>query len=74
MTIDDINKYSFHMYDWLLKGHYSSSPQNKIEEIAFSASISEVNVNDPFFDFHNSKKGERWLRMIAYFVIGILGL
>ena len=67
------SEYNFHMWAlYGLKGWYGES--NKLGDLAYAASEAAVEANDPFYDYYHTDGYEKWLRMIAYFGVGILGV
>jgi RHS repeat-associated protein len=71
------NEYSFHAHVWRWFGRFFENSNNEsIRKLAGKAKTADVDAGDPFSDWNNTKLKwwERFLRMLAYFAEGFLGI
>ena len=68
------SEYSFHMYTWNITFWADGKGIPLFSGLAGSAKEAAVEPNDPFYDFNNVTGIEGWLRMVAYFSVGALGI
>ena len=68
------SEYNFHMYAWNVLNLPYIREIDALSGIAEKARVAHVIPNDPLYDYYHTDGYEKWLRMIAYFSVGILGI